>query len=41
VDECKPLFRGLDGEQADRVTQEEVMGRGLHSSTNQLNLSRF
>jgi hypothetical protein len=51
VDECKPLVEGtitVDGYTAatfgaDQQTafKSAIAGRGLHSSTSQLNLSRF
>ena len=42
VDECKPLVHGaaLRGEPADGAGAADG-GRGLHSSTFQINLSRF
>jgi len=43
VDECKPLVGG-PGNQAVTANEpalDNTAGRGLHSSTSQLNLSRF
>jgi len=42
VDECKPLLGGHDiaGHHIDRGI-DRAGGRGLHSSTSQLNLSHF
>jgi len=40
VDEGKPLLRGGE-EDGDPLQVRRVVGRGLHSSTFLLNLSRF
>jgi len=47
VDECKPLVEGWDGVGArgsdgvKALVEAGAQGKGLHSSTFQLNLSRF